>query len=277
MSRRKSRTSEENIETDNGMKRKVLLISAILLVAGIGGALGYHAFTGTSGIDYGNDGEGSETTGPYAPGTHMVIMELFVTGSDDCSKAESTVCSMENERSDFYFVSMVADPYNINMDVIYRFRQIGDMNGTAPDAEIDGGRRSVVGTFEESAYAEAIDESKDAPVPKTSINGNAALYGDTVLRGNLDISVNEDFSGYVRAFVLEKSSTRLFNSYGKPVPNAFMGFALNESVEIEHTSTYHRDIQWEGDKLSSENIAVLVALYDQRGYAVQAYRFGISQ
>ena len=271
MSRRKKEMPEEIPETTG--KKSALLVVAIILLAGIGGALGYWVMQNPSGIDYDDDTGEEVPDGPYAPGTHMIMAELFVTpASEDCAAAERDMASMEDERSDFYFVSMVADPYNVNMDVIYRFQQIGNLNGTAPDAEFDGGRRSVVGNLGGSAYAEAIDESKDVPVPAVSMEGEAQLYGNTVVRGSVDIDVGEDFDGYIRAFVIEKRSTTMFNTDDEPIPNAFLGYASNESVHISSSSTYHLDMQWEGDNLSADNTAIIVALYDQRGYSVQAYR-----
>ncbi len=278
MSKRKKTIREEEPDPSEIRNKNRALLMAVIMILAVGTAsavAAYYVYSSPGGgiIDEpGNTqppGDGGGGDDPYAPGTHMVVAEMFVTTTcPHCAAAEDELSQMEQNRSDFYFVSLVADK---NRDAYNRYMNISQKQGV-PDIEFDGGRKSELGDVGAPKFAEDIDYCKKVHVPAVPISINAHMNGNMVVSGSVKIAPHESFNGHVRVFVVEKRS-RYFNVENKPIPNAFLGYALDENISASPAYPFDSEIQWEenhGESLQPGNIAVLAVLYDSNGMVVSA-------
>ncbi len=278
MSKRKKISDAEVDQGPRKKQNKALLMAIMMILAvGIPSAMAAYYLMGVnndSGVDYGDNPDNGDTgsgENPYAPGTHMVLAEMFVTTTcPHCADAEADMSSMLAERSDFYFVSMVADA---NKDAYYRYNQISQKQGV-PDTEFDGGRRSELGAVGKATFEGDIDYCKDVAVPSVDISGSARMLRTDNISVELKITSSGAFHGYVRAFVIEKQS-RYTNVKGESIPNAFLGYAANESLNIDASNPYIKSTVWQGSNINPSNTAIIVAAYDSHGYVVSAYEISV--
>ena len=59
------------------------------------------------------------------------------------------------------------------------------------------------------------------------------------------------------------------------IPNAFLGYAINEDMTTSSGNVYSKTVTWEGDYRDAANIAIVVAVYDSYGMGVNAYRINL--
>ncbi len=273
MSKRRKETNEFDAESHAGDMRKknlALFISILIVIAGVGAASAYWLISGTGG------GSIETTTSGGSGGTtttkvHHVIGELFVTTTCPyCANAEDDLKNIENSRNDFYFVTFIAD---VNQDAYNRYTEVSKQQGT-PDTEFDGGVKGELGAVDSSKYTSDIDYCKGRDVPDIRITGSAHSFSSGISY-SVGVSVQSgSFSGHIRAFVIEKVSGYT-NVKNKPIPNAFMGYALNQDMSVSSGSAYSKSGTWNGDVSDPSNMAIVVAVYDSNGHAVQAYRMNL--
>ncbi len=280
MSKRRNDTYE--MKPDDVSAKNKALFMAIILILAIGTAsavAAYYIYSSPSaGIEAGDtspsDGGDSGSTDAAVPivRNHMVIGELFVTTTCPyCAVAESDLETLEQDRGDFYFVTMVAD---VNKDAYDRYMEISKQQGT-PDTEFDGGRRGELGAVDASNYVNDIEYCKSSAVDDVRISGDASVMDSSHLSVRVSVSVpSGTFKGHIRAFVIEKTS-RYVNVKNESIPNAFLGYAINEDITTSSGNAYSKTVTWEGDYRDAGNIAIIVAVYDSYGMGVNAYRINL--
>jgi len=279
MSKRRKEIREAEEDTEISSKKNKALLMAIMMIFAVGIAsavAAYYVYSSPGGgISPGDGGGGNPPDdGGSVPivKNHMVIGELFVTTQCQyCAKTESDLKNLEQNRNDFYFVTMVAD---VNEDAYNRYQEISKQQGT-PDTEFDGGRKGELGAVEPSYFINDIEYCKSTGVKDIRISGNARVLDNNHISVTVMLSTPEgSFSGHVRAFVIEKTS-RYTNTNDEPIPNAFLGYALNEDVTVTGSNPYSKTMTWEGDYGNANNIAIVIAVYDADGMGVNAYRINL--
>ena len=299
MSRRRKDYSDSVEETHAGGKNKGLAILIVLIIAlaGVGAAATYWMMSSPSGghVSTGTGGEGGTSTPTTPSGTtenpqtvidaqlsvkysslssvnKKVIGELFVTTSCPyCAITEGDLSGIESQRNDFYFVTFVADK---NQDAYYRYKQISQNQGT-PDTEFDGGYRSELGAVNSSKFIDDIEACKQNP--GTPVDINAQIVSKTEGKASVSIYVNigdKNFNGNIKAFVIDKDS-QWKNVRGESIPNAFVGYLLNDDISLSGGNV-EKTGQWKMDGTKSfSELAIVIAVYDSSGHAVQAYRIDL--
>ncbi len=277
MSRRRKKMpdfGENDINGGRNRKNMAVFLALVLVISGIGAASAYWLIEGGGGGSV-ESTESKETGWAVidVPLTrkHNVIGELFVTTTCPyCVEAEEDLAAIESSRSDFYFVTFIADA---DQDAYIRYTEISKQQGT-PDTEFDGGRAGELGAVDPSAYIDDIEYCRNLDVPEVIVGGNA-YPTDSGISFSIRVSVGSGtFSGHIRAFVIEKTS-RYLNVENEPIPNAFVGYALNDDFSVSASNDYVRSGTWNGDVVNPNNMAIVVAVYDENGYGVQAYRIDI--
>jgi hypothetical protein len=89
--------------------------------------------------------------------------------------------------------------------------------------------------------------------------------------GNMDT-----YTGIIRVYVTEITG-RWNDNWGGPFHNAFLAFALEESISLNETDTLTWELEWDGhdyfdidnmpyDDLQEDNIKVFAAVFNSDGY-----------
>ena len=288
MSRRRKIETNSKMEEHHGNKGIALLLVIIIVLAGLGATATYWLMSQPSGghIESGDEGGGgivphqentvisADLSVKYSSISNIpkkVLGELFVTTTCPyCAHTEDDLTSIEGQRGDFYFVSFVADK---NRDAYDRYQEISKKQGT-PDTEFDGGYRAELGAVDPSKFISDISACKDYhPVPvEIHISKRYSSH-----RASLSIDVflgEESFKGSIKAFVIDKNSPWK-NVNGESIPNAFVGYLLNKDINFNGEEITETG-QWSttGNKPLSD-LAVVVEVYDEKGYGLQAYRIDL--
>ncbi len=277
MSKRRKQTTDfdvKNTNSERNRKNTAVFLVLVLILSGVGVTSAYWlAGRGGGGIldSSGNGESGGALVEVPTTRYRNVIGELFVTTTCPyCVKAEDDLAAIESERDDFHFVTFVADA---NEEAYARYNEISKRQGT-PDTEFDGGRVGELGAVDSASYVKDIEYCKNVGVPEVIVGGRAYLT-DSGISFLIRLSVNSGtFSGQIRAFVIEKAS-RYLNVRGEPIPNAFVGYAVIEEFSVSASNSYFREGVWTGDVANPDNMAILVAIYDEEGYGIQAYRIDV--
>jgi hypothetical protein len=273
--RRKDMKEPETVDTSSKNKALFMAIVMLLAIVMASAVAAYYVYSSPSaGIETGDvsggGDSGSGSSGESVPTVrnHMVIGELFVTTRCPyCAVAESDLKNLEESRGDFYFVTMVAD---VNEDAYNRYMEISKQQGT-PDTEFDGGRRGELGAVDTTNYVNDIEYCKNSDVKDVRISGDASVVDSNHLSVRASVSVpGGTFNGHIRVFVIEKTS-RYMNVNNEPIPNAFLGYAINEDLTTSSGNPYSRTVTWEGDYGDASNIAIIIAVYDSYGMGTNAY------
>ena len=86
----------------------------------------------------------------------------------------------------------------------------------------------------------------------------------------------DTYSGIIRVYVAEITG-RWNDDWGGPFHNAFLAFALEESISLNETDTLTWELEWDGhdyfdiddmpyDDLQEDNIRVFAAVFNSAGY-----------
>jgi hypothetical protein len=298
MSRRRKNTTEyeESREMSGGKNKGLALLFIIIIVlAGVGAAATYWMMSQPSGgyISTGDDEENStpntesgssenpttvinaQLSVKYTPLTSVskkVIGELFVeTTCPACPKAENDLKSIESQRDDFYLVSLVVDK---NQDALSRFVNTYKLRYT-PTTVFDGGYREEVGAVRIDNYTRDINECKNSPATPVEISGNVVSKSGSRATVSVNVVVGDkNFNGNVKAFVIDKNSNWK-NTAHERIPNAFLGYLPNDDISLSN-GNIDKTGQWKMDGTKSfSELAVVIAIYDSNGYALQAYRIDL--
>ncbi len=302
--RRKDLDSVEDVHAGGKNKGLAILIVLIIALAGVGATATYWMMSSPSGghVSTGTGGGGTSTP-PSPSGTtenpqteidaqlsvkysslssvnKKVIGELFVQPScSACPIAEDDLKSIESQRNDFYFVSFVLVNMNdeITREGIYRYEEMGyslRALGT-PDTEFDGGYERERGAVPMENYTNDIEACKNAPAVPVKIAGNIISESSNTAKISVNVLVGDNnFKGKVRAFVIDKNSN-LKNTQGEKIPNVFLGYLLNDSISLS-SGNVDKTGQWKIDSEKSfSELAIVIAVYDSSGHAVQAYRIDL--
>ena len=280
MSKRRNNIKEAEPDVSEIKKKNRALFMAILMILAVGIAsavAAYYVYSSPGGgIDPGDDNppdDGDDDSGSVPiVRNHMVIGELFVTTTCPyCAIAEDDLSSLEQSRNDFFFVTMVAD---VNQEAYNRYMEISQQQGT-PDTEFDGGRKGELGAVDQSNYINDIEYCKSVAVDDVRITASAYAVDSTQISVTVNVGVPDGtFKGHVRVFVIEKTS-RYMNVNNEPIPNAFLGYAINKDIDISGNNPFRETGIWEGDYRDEGNIAIVVAVYDTYGMGVNAYRINL--
>jgi hypothetical protein len=90
-----------------------------------------------------------------------------------------------------------------------------------------------------------------------------------------------DYTGILRVYVTEITG-RWNDDWGGPFHNAFLAFALEDSVSLSETDTLTWELEWDGhdysngrgspyDDLQEDNVKVIAAVFNSAGYPGYSY------
>ena len=126
-----------------------------------------------------------------------------------------------------------------------------------------------------SKFIEDIEACKQNPGTPAEIHAQVLSKSGGKATVSIDVNVGDkNFNGNIKAFVIDKNSPWL-NRRNERIPNAFIGYLLNDDISLSGGNV-DKTGQWKIDSEKSfSELAIVIAVYDSSGHAVQAYRIDL--
>lgn len=214
--------------------------------------------------------------------THTVMVEFAtLTTCPPCVTASDQLKSIYNSGDfDFYFVSIVSDHSNYNLN-----GRLLDLGVTSvPHVFFDGEYRNIIGgQSSETPYRNALTQASQRDVLDIDINVNAEWNGNGAIKINVDVINNEaeEYNGLLRVYIVEKES-RWDDFGGKPYNFAAIAMPIDRSLALPKSGvksmgeTYSFSKTWRGSifgfaDITQDNTMIIASVFDKdSGYSVQA-------
>ncbi|UCD13653.1 MAG: hypothetical protein JSW60_08865 [Thermoplasmatales archaeon] len=201
---------------------------------------------------------GASTTCRFCPNVSHVLNELF-----------------DPDNPDFYYCSLVHD---VNLEARRRLDNDYNLLGI-PTCYFDGGYEVKFGSKgAESIIPELIESCGQRVVPNLSMNITMNWLGDAVFNVSVVIqnNENENYTGHLRAYIVEIISRWIYHHSGNPIHYAFLHWAFNKNISIDAEDTYYDNTTWDGKEygfsdINWENIMVIAAVFNDEWH--QGYSF----
>lgn len=186
---------------------------------------------------------------------HGVLSELFVTTTcTNCPDSEEDLVNIQKTENMFYFISFVMDE---NDEADERADDYGVMG--VPVAEFDG-INEVIGSGKKAVYENTIQDlrknRKDIKIFVKMDKVNSTTIGVSI---SIFSNESSSTSYQLRAYVVEKES-RYKNEKNENIPNAFIGYAFNENVNI-NPGWYNDSATFTDENASFSNLVVVASLF----------------
>ena len=129
----------------------------------------------------------------------------------------------------------------------------------------------------QDAYNASITECGNRVVPNLQLSLSIQWSSNASMNITTSVHNNEtsNYSGHIRVYITEKSSSMWYDTAGYPYTFAFLDYALNEDIHINPSSTWQNSSLWNGNDhnfefITCNNIMVIAAVFNStwhQGYA----------
>ena len=212
----------------------------------------------------GNGGDDSSADSGYK---RAVFVEEFSTEScHNCPEVAESLHELFDEYKNgtyqFHYVTIIGD--NTNSDTKSR---IQEYNVDAyPIVFVDGGYETLYGQKEKLAYADAIQTASEKTTPDIMINLTASYNEvDKKIQLEIDVYNNEstEYTGRLRVYLAEVSSTKYQDADGETYKNAFLEFAINKDITVSANEGKTETKTLNTDTFDPENLMVYAVIFSK--------------